>query len=150
MIELRSISIRQPWLDLILRGKKKFELREWNPDFRGPVALHSPIRIDFHAAHFFGYREPCKLECGKVLGIANLTSVTEFNEERYVQTLTEHLSIQPFTRIIYAISFSDILVLPHPIAAKGKQLLFTLEEEISKKIINQLPPNNTFNLIHQL
>jgi hypothetical protein len=150
MSELRAISIRQPWLDLILRGKKKIELREWNPTFRGPVALHAPMRIDFHAAHYFGYRDYWKLERGKVLGLANLTSVTELNEESYAKTLMEHLSVLPFASILYAISFSDILVLPKPIEAKGKRLLFFLDNETSEEISNQLPPNNMFNLIHLL
>jgi len=105
------------------------------------------MKIDFHAAHYFGYTEPWKLERGKVLGMANLTSVTELNEKSYTETLIEHLSVQPFAGMIYAIGFSDIFVLPKPVAAKGKLLLFILEEEISEKIINQLPHNNNFHQI---
>lgn len=142
MNKLRAISIRQPWLDLILRGKKELELREWSPSFRGMIALHSPIKIDFHAAHYYGYSEPWKLERGKVLGMANLTSVTELNENTYADMLTKHLSIHPFKGIVYAIKFSDIFVLPKSIAVKGKLLVFTLDESISEKIINQLPTNH--------
>jgi hypothetical protein len=147
MNKLRAISIKQPWLDLILHGKKKLELRGWNPSFRGSIALHSPMKIDFHAAHYFGYTEPWELNRGKVLGMANLTSVTQLNEKSYIETLTDHLSVQPFAGIIYAIEFSNIFVLPEPVAAKGKLILFSLEEEISENVINQLPSNNSFHQI---
>jgi ASCH domain len=142
---LSAISIRQPWLDLILKGKKRLELRDWNVKFRGTIALHSPMGIDFHAANYFGYHEPWKLERGKILGIADVTDAKELDEAAYNASLTEHLSVFPFPGLVYSLSLSDIFVLPAPVTAKGKLLIFPLEEIISNKIIIQLPTNRIIN-----
>jgi hypothetical protein len=37
----RALSIRQPWAELILRGKKKIEVRSFATKIRGPVCLYA-------------------------------------------------------------------------------------------------------------
>jgi ASCH domain-containing protein len=32
-----ALSVRQPWAELILTGRKKIELRTWTTDHRGPL-----------------------------------------------------------------------------------------------------------------
>lgn len=141
MSELRAISIKQPWLDLILKGKKTIELREWHHTFRGLIAIHSPIKIDYHAAHYFGYSQPWKLERGKVLAVANLDAVSELSEEKYNDCMMEHLSIFPFSGTVYSFRLSNIFQLPKPVMAKGKLGIFPLDGMISEKILVQLPTN---------
>jgi hypothetical protein len=41
---MKVISIRQPWAELIVRGKKDIENRTWNTCYRGPLAIHPPRR----------------------------------------------------------------------------------------------------------
>lgn len=40
------LSIRQPWAELILSGKKPIEYRTWTTDYRGPVLLHAGAARD--------------------------------------------------------------------------------------------------------
>ena len=36
---MKAISIRQPWLELIIRGEKTLEIRSWRTNIRGDVLL---------------------------------------------------------------------------------------------------------------
>ena len=38
---MRVLSIKQPYTELILQGKKKIELIGWNTKFRGKFLIHS-------------------------------------------------------------------------------------------------------------
>jgi hypothetical protein len=42
-----ALSIRQPWADLILLGRKDIENRTWRTNFRGTVLIHASQRIDW-------------------------------------------------------------------------------------------------------
>jgi len=42
----KALSIRHPWLELILLGRKTLEIRSWPTSYRGPIYLHCPITID--------------------------------------------------------------------------------------------------------
>ena len=39
----RALSIRQPWAELILRGKKKIEVRSFPTNVRGPLCLYASL-----------------------------------------------------------------------------------------------------------
>jgi hypothetical protein len=39
----RALSIRQPWAELILRGKKKIEVRSFPTNIRGPMCLYASL-----------------------------------------------------------------------------------------------------------
>jgi hypothetical protein len=46
MTDIRSLSIRQPWTDLLLAGIKRVENRTWNTAWRGQMALHAGKQRD--------------------------------------------------------------------------------------------------------
>jgi ASCH domain len=41
---LVALSIKQPWAELILLGRKTIEVRSWSTNFRGLLALHTGKR----------------------------------------------------------------------------------------------------------
>lgn len=45
-----ALSIQQPWAWLIVNGIKDIENRDWRTTFRGPVLIHTGLRIDQRAA----------------------------------------------------------------------------------------------------
>lgn len=50
---MKALSVRQPWVSLILDGIKDVENRRWSTSFRGTFALHSSsarVRADFDEA----------------------------------------------------------------------------------------------------
>lgn len=45
MTRMKCLSIRQPWADLILSGRKRVENRTWKTRHRGPLAIHSSTSL---------------------------------------------------------------------------------------------------------
>jgi hypothetical protein len=58
-MKLKAISIKQPWIDLIINGKKTIETRKWKTSYRGPLLLVSSKKPQIGLA-------------GYALGIADL------------------------------------------------------------------------------
>ena len=38
---MKTISIKQPWVSLIMSGDKKYEFRTWKTNYRGPLYIHA-------------------------------------------------------------------------------------------------------------
>ena len=45
-VSLKAITIRQPWVELILQGRKPYEIRSWRTLYRGPIMLHAAKALD--------------------------------------------------------------------------------------------------------
>jgi ribosomal protein S18 acetylase RimI-like enzyme len=82
---MKTLTIKQPWAELILQKRKKIELRKWHTDFRGEFLIHSSKNPDKEAMERFGFSE---LPCGYIIGKVNLIDIKmyknddEFNADR--------------------------------------------------------------------
>ena len=82
---MKALSLKQPFAELILEGKKKIELRKWNTNFRGEFLVHSSKNPDEESMKRFGFNQ---LPLGFILGKAKLTDVkhyasdSEFNQDK--------------------------------------------------------------------
>jgi len=83
-----ALSIRQPWAELILCGKKTIELRSWTTDYRGPLWVHTGIKSDPELEHAFGLKNLFK---GGYVGIAVLTEVTPLDRATWELDRPKHL-----------------------------------------------------------
>lgn len=43
---MKTLSVRQPWANLIVYGIKDIENRTWRTKFRGRIYIHAPAKID--------------------------------------------------------------------------------------------------------
>ncbi len=75
---MKALSLKQPFAELILQGKKKIELRKWNTKFRGEFLIHSSKIPDIKNMKKFGFHD---LPNGFILGQANLESVKKYDSE---------------------------------------------------------------------
>ena len=50
MTELRALTVRQPWCSAMVIGDKRVENRSRRTRYRGMVALHAGLAIDWDAA----------------------------------------------------------------------------------------------------
>ena len=75
---MKALSLKQPFAELILQGKKKIELRKWNTKFRGEFLIHASKKPDLEAMKKFGFKE---LPCGFILGKANLVEVKKYKNK---------------------------------------------------------------------
>jgi hypothetical protein len=139
MSSIKGISIRQPWLDLILKGAKSMELRSYIPKEGWPdyLVLHAPRTIEFPEAYFFGYFNPWKLATGKLLGFARLAGITPIDEKNQLDFIEKHRQIYPLEGQHFGLQLEDIKPLRKPIDYRGRLILFSLEQETEELIVKE-------------
>ncbi len=87
---MKVLSLKQPFAELILAGKKKIELRKWNTKFRGEFLIHASKTPDSNAMKRFGFDN---LPCGFILGKVNLVEVKHYeNAEEHSKDKELHLA----------------------------------------------------------
>jgi predicted transcriptional regulator len=87
---MKALSLKQPFAELIVEGKKKIELRKWNTNFRGEFFVHASKNPDKESMKRFGFTT---LPLGFLVGKANLTDVKVYkNEEEHNKDKSLHLA----------------------------------------------------------
>ena len=52
---MKTLSLKQPFAELVVSGKKTIELRNWNTKFRGKFLIHASKIPDSKAMKKFGF-----------------------------------------------------------------------------------------------
>ncbi len=78
---MKALSLKQPYAELVVQGKKKIELRKWNTKFRGNFLVHASKTPDLEAMKRFGFSIH-DLPLGGVVGKVDLTEVKEYKNEK--------------------------------------------------------------------
>ncbi len=87
---MKTLSIKQPWAELILQGRKKIEIRKWNTNFRGEFLIHSSQIPDKESMEKFGFRN---LPLGFIVGKVKLINVKIYeNDEEFLGDENLHLA----------------------------------------------------------
>jgi len=87
---MKVLSLKQPFAELILQGKKTIELRKWNTKFRGTFLIHSSKTPDSESMKRFGFID---LPCGFILGKSELVDVKHYtNEKEHLLDKNKHLA----------------------------------------------------------
>jgi len=128
-----AISIRQPWAELILRGKKTIEIRSWSPDYRGLLWLHAGSRSDPEVEKSFGFLDLFK---GGFVGSVVLSTVVPMDRHRWEVWRTKHLDLGNYRAGLYAWLLSSPCRFEPPIPGVGRLNLF-------------FPPIELDSLLHQ-
>lgn len=134
METLYALSIRQPWLDMIIRRIKTLEIRSWEVRRRGIVALHAPRRIDFSAAYFYGYKSPWTLPRAKIVAVADIADVFPLESDSWESFLEQHRQPLPMADGAYGVRLANVRVLERPVACRGRQMLFPLAENVAERV----------------
>jgi len=112
---MKALSLKQPFAELILQGKKKIELRRWNTKFRGEFLIHSSKIPDAKAMKEFGFDS---LPVGFIVGKANLINVKKYkNEEEHRKDKDKHLASSEWGNYGFVLENPERI---NPIPAKGK------------------------------
>lgn len=87
---MKALSLKQPYAELIVSGKKKIELRNWNTKFRGEFFVHASKNVDKDAMKKFGFIE---LPVGCIVGKAKLIEVKHYtSREEHTKDKALHLA----------------------------------------------------------
>ena len=87
---MKALSLKQPFAELILEGRKKIELRKWNTNFRGEFFIHASKNPDKESMKRFGFTA---LPLGFLVGKANLIDVKTYKDaEEHLKDNNLHLA----------------------------------------------------------
>ncbi|MBA7696921.1 hypothetical protein ES703_105575 [subsurface metagenome] len=90
MYKMKALSLKQPFAELTISGKKKIELRKWDIKFRGEFLIHASKRPDKNSMKKFGFTD---LPCGFIIGKATLINVKKYkNKEELLKDKYLHLA----------------------------------------------------------
>ena len=123
---MKALSIRHPWVDLILSGAKTVEVRTWATRHRGPMLLHASAGFGIaerEAASRLRVPAPERDRLGAVVGIAELVDCRPVRREDWKKAC-----LPPLEGRLWAWVLEDARPL-EPIPAAGKRTLFDIEEE---------------------
>jgi len=128
-----ALSIKQPWAQLIMEGRKDVEVRSWATPYRGRLWIHTGQKLDAYANKRF---KRIDLFRGGIIGYAELWGIRPFSARSWEEWRSRHLDDAPFDEELakYGWIFRNPKLLDHPIPAKGTIGLFDLPETIQKKL----------------
>lgn len=124
---MKTLSIRQPWADLIAKGHKQIENRTWPTSYRGPLLIHASkggTRREHAEVAEFLLREKIDvklpafddLERGGIVGVCEV-----------VGCVTD--SVSPWFFGPYGFELANIRPLPF-VPLKGRLGLFDVQERV--------------------
>ena len=89
---MKVLSLKQPFAELVVSGRKTIELRKWNTHFRGEFLVHASKSPDNLAMKKFGF-EKSELPLGFIVGKAELVDVKHYKtDEEHKKDRDKHLA----------------------------------------------------------
>lgn len=122
---MKALSFRQPWAELILQGRKTIDLRSYQTNHRGALAIHVPKKVDSIACHQYNL-SPDSLPTGGIVGVVELCDITRLTETEYLAHQSEHLSARSFQDPMYGWVLAAPHRLPKIVPARGRMSLFNV------------------------
>lgn len=125
---LRALSIRQPWAEAIMNGRKSIELRSWTTSYRGALLIHagktrSRVRLRGSAES--------NLFRGGYIGLVDLIDIKLLDAHDWEQYRNRHLgeSVWPGS-VLYGWFLANPRRFATPVPAKGKLGLYVIPPEL--------------------
>ena len=124
---MKALSIRHPWVDLILAGSKTIEIRTWATRYRGPLLLHASSAYGIserEAAARLRLPAPDRATLGAVVGVAELVDCRPVRREDW-----KSAGLPPLEGRLWA----WVLAGPRavgPLPCRGQRTLFDLDQEV--------------------
>ena len=112
---MKVLSLKQPFAELILSGRKTIELRKWNTKFRGEFLIHASKIPDEQSMKKFEFEN---LPCGFILGKANLIDVKHYkDDEDFNKDENLHLANSSWGKFGFVLKDAKRI---NPILARGQ------------------------------
>lgn len=90
---MKTLSIRQPWVELIFQRRKTLEIRRWSTDYRGEILIHSAYNLDRAALKDYPVKDAPR---SAIVGIVSIDNVEELTERTWREYAKRHLSTLPW------------------------------------------------------
>src|SRR3989344_4947012 len=125
---MKVLSLKQPYAELILQGRKVIEIRKWNTKFIGDFLIHASKTPDYEAMERFGFIDlplGCIVGRAKLVGVKRYENEAEFDKERELHLAT--FSYGSYGFILQGVKRVGV------IPCKGKLGFWDFKGEISVK-----------------
>ncbi len=112
---MKALSLKQPWAELLISGKKKIEIRKWNTSFRGKFLVHASKSPDKKALEKFNLKD---IKYGAIIGKAELAEIKKYkDDDEFEKDNSLHLANSSFGRYGFIIKNPERIA---PISCPGK------------------------------
>ncbi len=136
-LQMKAITIHQPWASLIASGAKRYETRGWKTNHRGRIAIHaSKVWSNDHQAFvddlndkFPNLTIPEALPLGALICVCDLVDCVPVEQIRD-QLSPQELELGDYSDGRYAWELKVVKVAPEPIPMGGKQGVWTWHYEM--------------------
>ena len=119
---MKVLSLKQPYAELILSGRKSIELRKWNTNFRGNFLIHASKNPDWKSMEKFGF---ANLPTGSILGKARLIDVKKYaDDEAFLKDSKFHLADRSLGGFGFILADAERI---EPVPAKGNLNFWNFE-----------------------
>jgi len=131
---MKAISIKQPWLDLILSRKKDIETRTYDTDYRGYLFLHAPKSKDADALNAILESRPnYEPITGAIIGIAKLIAVIPYESlEAFNVHHDRHWCDDDYfddETEMFGYVFREVRRLQYPFFCSGRTKIFNVQDK---------------------
>lgn len=87
---MKALSLKQPWAELVVSGKKTIEIRKWNTKHRGEFLVHASLNTNKQAEKEHGFQN---LPTGCIIGKAVLLDVKKYQTQKeFEKDADKHLA----------------------------------------------------------
>jgi hypothetical protein len=126
---MKCISLKQPYAELLVSGKKTIECRTWCTRFRGDFLIHASKTVDIKACIYYKMNINLVVK-GAIIGKALIYNIKKYvSNDEFVLDKNKHLSLQKLdNKIIYGFLIKDAVRFAKTIPYLGKLGFFEVDE----------------------
>jgi len=124
---MKGLSFHQPRAEQVVRGDKTVDVRTWQVEYRGLLAVHASAERRDDRCRALGF-EPEVLDYGALVGTVELTGVVALDEATYEALRPAHLLDEPFPGSpCYAWYLGSPRRFEAPLPCRGRMRLFNVD-----------------------
>lgn len=122
----KCLSLKQPYAELIVLGRKTIELRKWNTKFRGQLLIHASKTINNETCKVYNI-DMSSLITGAIVGSALLRDVKLYQSKKeFVADQSKHFAVSRYSEPMYGFLLSDAKRFDNPLPLKGRLGFFDI------------------------
>jgi ASCH domain len=124
---VKCLSLKQPYAELLVSGKKTIEVRKWNTKFRGQFLVHASKNINEEACNRLKI-DQAKLVTGAIVGKANLYNVISYGSKNsFLKDKNKHFASSNYDNPKYGFLVNQAKSFDIAIPIRGKLGFFNVE-----------------------
>ena len=129
---MKCLSLKQPFAELLVSGKKTIELRKWNTKFRGKFLVHASKNLDKERASSLNI-DYSRLSQGAIIGTAILYDVKGYkSESEFVKDKNKHYAdIKKFGSYKYGFMVNNAHRFRTPMPYPGRLRFFEVQYPVN-------------------